>query len=358
MVYKTFHPPTPAQLGFRMPAEWEPHRATWLSWPRPGSSSFGGREERVEPILARLIALLLPSEEVHICVWNPEQEFRIRSLLRAESIDPERVQDRLFFHPFPAYEPWIRDHGPIFVVREQEGSREIAIVDWEYNAWGGKYPPWDWDNQVPQRVASYRKIPRFVPGMVLEGGSIDVNGQGTLLTTESCLLHPNRNPALSREAIEARLRDFLGVQQILWLGQGIVGDDTDGHVDDLTRFVAPDTVVTVVEEDPSDPNYAPLQENLQRLRSFRLLDGRPLRILPLPMPRPIYSEGLRMPASYANFYIANKVVILPAYGQPTDQTAREVLQRCFPNRRVVLLDSREIIWGLGSFHCLTQQEPL
>ncbi|HKS38102.1 MAG TPA: agmatine deiminase family protein, partial [Verrucomicrobiae bacterium] len=240
----------PAQLGFRMPAEWEPHAGTWLTWPRPDGISFPDRYYAVPPVYAKLITQLVQVEDVNINVWDAEMELWVRELLAQMEVPLDRVR----FHHFPAYEPWCRDHGPIFVVREVDGARERAIVDWGYNAWGDKYPPYDLDDAIPQHVSALRQLPFFSPGIVLEGGSIDVNGRGTLLTTESCLLNPNRNPHLSKQAIEQYLCDYLGASNILWLGDGIVGDDTDGHVDDLARFVDPNTVVTVVEQDPTDPN--------------------------------------------------------------------------------------------------------
>jgi agmatine deiminase len=231
-------------------------------------------------------------------------------------------------------------------------------VDWGYNAWGGKYPPFDLDDAVPQHVAKYRDLPLFSPGIVMEGGSIEVNGRGTVLTTEACLLNKNRNPDLSKEQIEEYLRDYLGVRNVLWLGDGIIGDDTDGHIDDLTRFVNPTTVVTVVEEDPQDENHEILQENLKRLRTLKDQDGRALRIVELPMPGKVEYEEQRLPASYANFYIANGMVLVPTYrNKTTDARALEILQREFPERKVIGVDSTELIWGLGSFHCISQQEP-
>jgi len=261
------------------------------------------------------------------------------------------------FHYFPAYEPWCRDHGPIFIVRERDGKRERAIVDWGYNAWGGKYPPFDLDDAVPQHVARLRNLPLFSPGIVMEGGSIEVNGRGTLLTTEACLLNKNRNPHLSKAEIERYLCDYLGVSNILWLGEGIVGDDTDGHIDDLSRFVSANTIVTVVEGDPADENYAVLQDNLKRLKTLRDQDGNPFRIVELPMPGRIEHEEQRLPASYANFYIANEKVLVPTYRDRNDEKAIQILQLEFEDRRVVGIDSTELIWGLGSFHCITQQEP-
>jgi agmatine deiminase len=336
-----------------MPAEWEPHAGTWFTWPRPEGISFPGKYDTVPPVYAELISHLVAVEDVHINVWHAEMEAWVRGLLKKNGTPLERVS----FHHFPAYEPWCRDHGPIFVVREQSGRRERAVVDWGYNAWGGKYPPFDLDDAVPQHVAKLRGLPLFSPGIVMEGGSLEVNGCGTLITTEACLLNPNRNPDLNRQQIEQHLCDYLGVTNILWLGDGIVGDDTDGHVDDLTRFVNPNTVVTVVEEDPSDDNYQPLEENLQRLRTLRDQDNQLLRVVELPMPRLLEHEGQRLPASYANFYIANDLVLVPTYRDPNDGRAVEILQNEFPDRRVIGVDSMELIWGLGSFHCISQQEP-
>lgn len=336
-----------------MPAEWEAHAGTWFTWPRPEGISFPGKYETVPPVYAELIRHLVTVEDVHINVWHAEMEQWVRGLLRENRTPLERVH----FHHFPAYEPWCRDHGPIFLVRDQNGKRERAVVDWGYNAWGGKYPPFDLDDAVPQHVAKLRGLPLFSPGIVMEGGSIEVNGRGTLLTTEACLLNPNRNPHLNKAQIEQYLRDFLGVTNILWLGDGIVGDDTDGHIDDLTRFVNPTTAVTVVEEDPQDVNHEILQDNLQRLRGLKDQDGKPLRIVELPMPGVIEHDGQRLPASYANFYIANQIVLVPTYRAANDAKALEILQREFPDRRVMGVDSSELIWGLGSFHCISQQEP-
>ncbi|HXT42003.1 MAG TPA: agmatine deiminase family protein [Candidatus Angelobacter sp.] len=345
--------PTPAQLGFRMPAEWEPHAGTWLTWPRPDGISFPDRYFAVPPVYSKLIQQLAAVEEVNISVWDAEMEAWVRGLLAENNTPVEQV----LFHHFPAYEPWCRDHGPIFLVRDNYGVRDRAIVDWGYNAWGGKYPPFDLDDVIPQHVAYLRQLPLFSPGVVLEGGSIEVNGHGTLLTTESCLLNPNRNPHLTRCQIEQCLREYLGVTNILWLGEGIVGDDTDGHIDDLARFVDPATIVTVVEEDPSDANYQVLQDNLRRLRGMRDQSGNMFRIVQLPMPGVIEYQGQRLPASYANFYIANGIVIVPTFRDPNDSEALTILRRVFPRRRVIGIDSTDLIWGLGSFHCISQQEP-
>jgi agmatine deiminase len=295
-----------------------------------------------------MVEALLESEPVNINVCNGAHEAEARAVLNG------LPNDRLTFYRIPTNEPWCRDHGPIFLTRAEEPR--LAIVDWDYNAWGGKYPPCDLDEVVPTKIAQKFSLPVFYPHMILEGGSIEVNGKGTLLTTESCLLNPNRNPELSRSEIEERLRDFLGIDEILWLGDGIEGDDTDGHIDDLTRFVGERAVVTVLEPNESDPNHAPLQANLERLRSLTI-KGQPLEITTLPMPAKIEREDLRLPASYANFYIANKNVLLPVFDDPNDRKAIAVLQQAFPTRRIVPIDCRELIWGLGAFHCLTQQQP-
>jgi len=344
-------PPTPTALGYRMPAEWEPHEATWLSWPRPDGISFPDAYEKVVPTLAAMVHALAGSEKVCINVCDAEHEALVRSHLAKAHARSEHVS---FFH-IPINEPWCRDHGPIFITRKEEP--QLAIIDWGYNAWGWKYPPFDFDDAVPTRVAEQLGLPLFVPSMILEGGSIDVNGAGTLLTTKSCLLNPNRNPELKQKEIEQQLCDHLGVKKILWLGDGIEGDDTDGHIDDITRFVGPDAVVTVVEEDEDDANYDPLQANLELLHTMKTHDGEDLEIHTLPMPHKIARDGQRLPASYANFYIANRVVLLPVFKDAHDKWAVAVLQKLFPTRKVVPIDCRELIWGLGAFHCLTQQQP-
>jgi agmatine deiminase len=342
----------PAALGYAMPAEWAPHRGTWLSWPHR-ESSWPDRFEPVPGVFAEIVRHLAPREEVHINVGDAALEASARAALARAGVPPGNV----FFHRHPTNDAWCRDHGPMFVQRGTPGPDRQLVVDWGYNAWGGKYPPFDDDDRVPTRIAEELGLPVVAPGIVMEGGSIDVNGRGTLLTTEACLLNPNRNPTLGRAEIEAYLRDFLGVRHILWLGDGIEGDDTDGHVDDLTRFVDPTTVVTVVEDDPADPNHAPLRDNLERLRHMTDQDGRPLDVVTLPMPRPMYQDGQRLPASYANFYIANGVVLMPAYDPERDPEARATLARVFPGREVIPVDCRDLVWGLGAVHCVTQQWP-
>jgi agmatine deiminase len=334
-----------------MPAEWEPHEATWLSWPRREGISFPDSYERVMPAFGQMVDALADSEPVRINVCDQAHEDDVRKILARHRARMSHVE----FHHNPTNEPWCRDHGPIFLVRDE--APRIAAVDWDYNAWGWKYPPFDDDDVVPTRIAEKLGIPVYAPGLVLEGGSIEVNGTGTLLTTESCLLNPNRNPDHSKTAIEQYLRDYLGVTNILWLGDGIEGDDTDGHIDDLTRFVDRHTVVTVVEEDQNDSNYEPLQQNLAALHAMHAEDGTPLAVLPMPMPRKIVRDGQRLPASYANYYVANKVVLLPVFADANDKWAVAVLTKAFPTRKIVPIDCRELIWGLGAFHCLTQQQP-
>ncbi|HEY5779487.1 MAG TPA: agmatine deiminase family protein [Terrimicrobiaceae bacterium] len=341
---------TPAKEGYTMPAEWEPHEATWISWPHPDGASFPSAYDRVVPVFVDMVKALIESEIVRINVRDTAQETKVRTLLGDSP--PERIE----YFQVPTNEPWCRDHGPIFLKRKE--NPRIAAVNFGFNAWGYKLSPFEDDDAAATLIAKKIGIPVFDFGeFILEGGSIEVNGQGTVLTTESCLLNPNRNPDLSREQIEANLRNALGVTQILWLGDGIEGDDTDGHIDDITRFVSPNTVVTVVEEDEDDPNYEPLELNLQRLRTMQLSNGTPLRVLKLPMPSRIVRDGQRLPASYANFYVGNTVVLLPVYHDTNDAWAASVLKEAFPHRRIVPIDCRELIWGLGAFHCLTQQQP-
>jgi agmatine deiminase len=341
---------TPADRGYRMPAEWAAHEATWLSWPH-NRDSWPGVFERVEPAMVEFVRALAECEPVYVNVLGAEHERHVRNLL-ARTVAPERL--RLF--RFPTNDAWARDHGAIFVTRA--GSEEPRLaVDFDYNAWGGKYPPFDLDREIGRQMAEALGVPRYAkPGIVLEGGSIEVNGEGALLTTEQCLLNPNRNPTLTRPEIERLLRDSFGVTEILWLGDGIEGDDTDGHIDDLTRFVAPRTVVTVVEPNRADPNHAPLAANRQLLDTLTVA-GRPLEVVELPMPEPQYLDDQRLPASYANFYVANGAVLVPTFGCAADDAACATLRDLFPQRRVVPVDCRVLIAGLGALHCLTQQVP-
>ncbi len=341
----------PGALGYRMPAEWEPHRATWLSWPH-NAESWPGKMEPVPAVWARLVGALVGGEDVNILVNDAAARRGAEAVLAAEGVDARRVS----FLEIPTNDAWMRDHGPTFVVRDSDGDR-VAMIDWRYNAWGGKYPPFDHDDRVPAQLAERLGMPIFHPGIVLEGGSIEVNGAGTLMTTESCLLNPNRNPDLSRDQLERILSDYLGVRHFIWLGDGIVGDDTDGHIDDLTRFVAERKVVTVIEDDASDENYEPLIANLERLRLACDQEGRGLEIVTLPMPPPLSFEGQRLPASYANFYIANGVVVVPTFDSDRDDEALATLQSCFPDRAIVGIRAVDLVLGLGAFHCVTQQQP-
>lgn len=340
---------TPAALGYRMPAEWHPHAATWLTWPKD-PVTWPDRVPEVQEIFLQFIEALTPHERVRLLVDTPEVADDVRSRCRGRRVEPANL-DLIVLE---TVDSWIRDYGPNFLLGP---GHDLAFNHWGFNAWGGKYESLMRDASVPARLDALRDVPRFEPGIVLEGGSIDVNGAGTVLTTEQCLLHPNRNPGVSRESLEMYLRLYLGVHQVVWLGDGIEGDDTDGHVDDITRFVAPDTIVTVVEPDPADPNHAPLLDNLARLRASRQPDGTPWRIVELPMPGHVMADQDRLPASYANFYIANRVVLLPVYRHANDAVATATLQEIFPAHRIVPIDCEALVWGMGSIHCVTQQQP-
>ena len=343
--------PTPKDRGFYMPAEWEKHEATWLSYPH-NEDSWPGKINSIFPSYHLFIKTLTEVETVHINVLDEDMENRVRQALKEADAFMVNVE----FHRFPTNDAWCRDHGPAFLLNHKvPGMR--ALVNWNHNAWGGKYP-FELDTQIPARIADALGITMFQPDIVMEGGSIDVNGKGDLLTTESCLLNPNRNPDLNRDQIEQHLHAYYGVDNIIWLGDGIVGDDTDGHVDDLSRFVNDDTIITAVEYDHNDENYQPLQLNLQRLKSCRLANGKQPNIVELPMPSPVIWEDQRLPASYANFYICNGLVIFPTYKCNNDTRAAYILEECFPTREIVGIDSTDIIWGLGSFHCLSQQMPM
>jgi len=341
---------TPKELGYTFPAEWAKHEATWLSWPHK-EESWPGKLNSIYPIYAQFIKILSQGEKVRINVNSESMKLDALRWLNACQANLNAIE--FFIHP--SNDAWCRDHGPAFLVHQKTGRK--AIIDWGYNAWGDKYPPYDLDDVIPTKIAEHFKLPLFLPGIVMEGGSVDFNGKGTILTTTACLLNKNRNPHLSQAQIEKYLIDYYGAEQILWLGDGIVGDDTDGHIDDITRFVNANTVVTVVEENRSDENYELLQENLHALKSMRLLDDKQLNIVELPMPSPVIYEDQRLPASYANFYIGNSAVIVPTYRDKNDEKALDILTQCFPDRKVIGLDSTDIIWGLGSFHCLSQQEP-
>ena len=342
---------TPASLGYYFPAEFAPQKAMWLSWPHK-EESWPGKIETIYTPYAQFVKEVALGQEVHINVADAAMQAFATQQLELAGARMERIH----FHLFPTNDAWCRDHGPAFLINPAAATPKV-LVKWNYNAWGEKYPPHDLDNQIPIRIAAELNIPCFTPGIVMEGGSVEFNGNGTLLTSKACLLNPNRNPHLNQEQIEQYLCDYYGVRQILWVGDGILGDDTDGHIDDITRFVNADTVVTVVEENRADGNYAILQENLHLLQQMRLENGKPLNVVELPMPSPVIWEEQRLPASYANFYIANEVVVVPTFRDKNDQKALDILSTCFPTRRVVGIDSTDIIWGLGSFHCLSQQEP-
>jgi agmatine deiminase len=343
--------PTPKALGYRFPAEFEPHAATWLSWPHK-EASWPGKIDIIYEPYCRFIKTVSEREFVHINVGNKAMQDFAMHHLQAVSADLGRI--RFFLHP--TNDAWCRDHGPAFLVNPAALQPKI-IVDWGYNAWGNKYPPFDLDDQIPTLIAAAYNIPVLYPGIVMEGGSVDFNGEGTLITSESCLLNENRNPQLDRAEIEEYLQAYYGVDQVLWIRDGIAGDDTDGHIDDTVRFVSAGTVLAVVEENRADENYSLLQQNLKDLKRMRLLNGKQLNIIELPMPDKVIYDGQRLPASYANFYIANGLVVVPTFRSAKDEKALRIIGEAFPDRSVIGIDSTDIIWGLGSFHCLSQQEP-
>jgi agmatine deiminase len=347
--------PLHAEPNWRMPAEWEPHAATWIAWPHQ-REDWPGKFAAIPWVYAEIVQKLCPSERVRILVNDAAAEKRARGYLGKVPLDWDRVE---FFH-FPTDRVWTRDYAPLFV---KNNRGEKALTDWHFNGWA-KYDNWRLDDAVPARIAERFALPSQQPvcrgkRVVLEGGSIDVNGQGLLLTTEECLLSPiqARNPDLTKNDLEKVFIDHLGVKKVLWLDRGIVGDDTHGHVDDLARFVGPRTVVAVVENKLDDANYWPLQENLDRLRRMTDLVDRPIEVLTLPMPSPVVFRGQRLPASYANFYIANDVVLAPTFNDPNDRKALGVLADVFPGRQVIGIHAVDLVWGLGTLHCLTQQEP-
>ncbi len=346
----TFTPDSPAALGFSMPAEWSPQEAVWLSWPVPDPRHWGGLKfERIEKKFAGIAAAISGFQTVRINAPG-SRHAQIRAACDRIHAVPDRIE--LFDHP--NNDVWCRDHGPVFVKNQSTG--EVALTDWEFNAWGGKFAPWDLDDAIPSRIASALGLRRFPGGMVLEGGAIETNGAGLLLTTEAVLLNPNRNPQLDRAAIETRLRDGLGVREILWLGRGIEGDDTDGHIDDIARFTAEDLVLACVEADRSSPNHAPLAENLGLLR-----DHGGLEIVEIPLPSACEVPGWRLPllpASYVNFLIVNDGVLVPTFRQPAnDDRALGLLRELFPDRLVLGVDCLELVEEGGSLHCISQQQP-
>ncbi len=342
----------PRELGYTFPAEFAPHEATWLSWPHK-EASWPGKIAAIYPAYARFIAELLKGEKVRINVNNEQMRKDASLILGQNGVAPEQVE----FYLHPTNDAWCRDHGPAFLTNPAAKDSKV-IVDWGYNAWGDKYPPYDLDDVIPTLIANRFQLPVFHPGIVMEGGSVEFNGKGTLLTSRSCLLNPNRNPHLTQEQIEQYLSDYYGIEQVLWVSEGIVGDDTDGHIDDTVRFVNEHTLLTVIETRKSDENYPLLQTNLKELKSMRLLNGSQPDIVEMPMPDPVIWEDQRLPASYANFYIANQSVIVPVFRCKNDEIALRIIQDCFPDRTIVPIDSTDLIWGLGSFHCLSQQEPV
>lgn len=343
---------TPKSLGYFFPAEFHAHAATWLSWPHK-EASWPGKIQSIYPSYVSFIKSLTRYEKVNINVCDQGMKANAFSMLEREGVKMDQVS--FFIHP--TNDAWCRDHGPAFLLHNADKSKK-AIVDWNYNAWGGKYPPYDLDDVIPTLIGEKMGLPVFHPGIIMEGGSVEFNGAGTIMTSTACLLNPNRNPHLDKAQIENYLLEYYGQDQVLWVDEGIVGDDTDGHIDDTVRFINEDTVVTVIEENKNDENYELLQHNLKQLKSMRLLNDKQLNIVEIPMPEEVIWEDQRLPASYANFYIANRQVIVPTFRCSRDEKALLLIQSCFPDREIVGIDSTDIIWGLGSFHCLSQQEPL
>jgi len=345
----------PSDLGFYMPAEWHPHGATWLAWPKD-PLTWPERVPQVENIYLKIMATLASHETVNLLVDNEATEQSVRRRL----LFPNAVNIKL--HQIATVDSWIRDYGPNFLINDRG---ELAYNDWIFNAWGNKYEELKKDDAIPAILEAALAVRRFEPGIVLEGGSIDVNGAGCVLTTEQCLLNSNLNPHLGQTDIESYLRDYLGLAKVLWLGEGIVGDDTDGHVDDVARFVSPRIVVCALEDDPADENYKILNDNLKRLRLMKDAQGKPFEIVTLPMPGIVGGQGQtaarsleRLPASYANFYIANGTVLMPVFGHPNDDRALDILNRLFPHHRVVGINCEPLVWGMGTIHCITQQQPV
>lgn len=351
---------TPAELGYSFPPEWYPHKATWFSWPRPEGISFPGKYHTVPENLARIMREIAAREEVHINVPNENWEYIVRQQLKEHGGPTKNV----FFHYIKTNESWCRDHGPAFVIRRRKQrvkmamTTDVAIVDWGFNAWGGKYPPYDDDDAVPTRIAEEQGRPVFYPKIIMEGGSVEFNGAGTVMTTTDCLLNKNRNPNLNKQQIEQYLRDYYGQRKVCWLTGGIEGDDTNGHIDDLARFISPTKLVIAVEDDPKDVNYRELKSARRQVEKLRDQDGNPFEIIEIPMPSPVTHDGERLPATYVNFYFVNGAVLVPTYrDKRNDRKAIEILQSHLPKHKVIGIDCTELIWGLGAIHCLTQQEP-
>ena len=342
---------TPRSLGYSMPAEWAPHRATWLSWPH-NLETWPTQLEIVRGVWVRMVSVLSPFEHINLLVNDERTECEVTARLKQAGA----VMTNVTLLRIPTVDVWMRDYGPTFVTREaREGP--LALNDWIFDGWGGKYNAYEEDDQVAREIASRIQVPVFDHKIILEGGSIEVNGAGICLTTEQCLLNKNRNPHLSRAEIEQYLKNSLGVDQVIWLGEGIVGDDTDGHIDDIARFVNPTTVACIVEANSHDENYLYLQENYERLQSATDRNGNKLSLVTLPCPGPVYYEGSRLPASYANFYIANQIVLVPVFDDPNDDKALGILQEVFADRKVIGLRCNEVVAGLGAIHCVTQQQP-
>ncbi|MDT8886586.1 agmatine deiminase family protein [Aquirufa sp. LEPPI-3A] len=342
---------TPKELGFYFPAEWDAHESTWITFPHNDHSWQGDKLADMYPEYFALIKAISVGEIVNIQVNDDQLAAFIKSQLAVYGIEESQIR----LHIQPTNDAWCRDHGPAILVNQSGDER--LLVDWGYNAWGGKYPPFDSDNESPTRVASILGLNKVIPGIIMEGGSVDFNGAGTVLTSRSCLLNPNRNPHLSQAQIEQYLCDYYGVEQVLWVSDGIVGDDTDGHIDDTVRFVNEDTVIAMVEPNEQDENHAVLAQNLHELQAMRLPNGKPLNIVEIPMPAAVVIDEFRAPGSYANFYICNAGVLVPTFDCAQDAFALETLAQFFTDRPVIGLSAKKIIWGQGSFHCLTQQEP-
>lgn len=342
---------TPAELGYAFPPEWEPHAATWTSWPFD-DQLWEGHLEGTREDMAGLVATVARFEPVFLNVRDAETERDARARLEARGAPLENVT----FNRLPLNDVWFRDNGPLFV-RDRAGR--VALTDWEFNAWGGKYAPWDLDDLAPRGVAERLGMRRFEAPLVMEGGALEINGRGVCLTTRSCLLSQHRNPEATEEEIERALRDYLGVRYVVWLEEGLEGDHTDGHIDTIARFVNDDTIVCVVEEDEDDPNHTTMELNRERLETLRDHEGEPYRVVPLPLPRRrMELGGARLALTYANFYIGNGFVVVPVYQDENDERALEILRPLFPDREVIPSNATSLITGGGAFHCVTQQQPV